>query len=418
MTFKEWKQWLRELPWILRWFVLVMLLRPLIDSFYFLKEVSPLLSPLYIVGVLTPVLVVVSIIRLPKPKRSKLDKYFNIWSFFVVLSALAILMYDPTNLDSIEYFLKLTLPVYIYYFLRRLIKTRNDLHGLLQTFLYSALFVASIFLYEVLINPIRVVESRGLERIQGSFGDVVSYGIYISFSFLIITYFYFANKQKIKLSKRTRALLIVGGLCVLGLFNIHHVASYIIFGSLTIIFMLYNLKGNQDSAILLILVIGIFIYLFGMDTIEEKLVPLVEKDVAVYQGAEDTSKLLHGRVGRWQKMWSIYWNQQPVGQFIGYPFNFEYAFHYVGVGSHNDYIRMLFFTGLFGLLAYLSLLYQVFVRARMIAISQRYLTFGALIILLLYSISITPTFYPPFMYVIMAIFAYVALPRTKKAIPG
>jgi len=200
-------------------------LRPIIDNLYFLKEISPFLSPLYIVGVLTPILTIVSMVKQPKPMQTTLDKYFKIWSIFMFIGILFVILFDPLSMISFEFLLKLSIPIYIYFFARIFIQNKQDLDGILTTFLFSGAFVAAILLYEVFFGAIRLVESRGMARIQGSFGDVVSYGIYLAFCFLIITYFYFSRKGEVPKMKRIRSVLIVGGLCLLTLINIHHIAS-------------------------------------------------------------------------------------------------------------------------------------------------------------------------------------------------
>ena len=184
MRFKDWKIWIKSKPWILKWFILLVLLRPIIDNLYFLKEISPFLSPLYIVGVLTPIIVVYVLAKFPKPKKSSFDKYFKIWSFFLLVGILFVIIFDPLSKDSFEFLLKLSLPIYLYFFVRVFIQNKRDLEGVLTTFLYSGGFVAVLLLYELLFGAIRIVESRGMERLQRSFGDVVSYGIYFVLYFL------------------------------------------------------------------------------------------------------------------------------------------------------------------------------------------------------------------------------------------
>ncbi|HRZ78170.1 MAG TPA: hypothetical protein P5248_12420, partial [Bacteroidales bacterium] len=63
MKHREWKHWVRSKPWALRWFIYLVLLRPVIDNLYYLKHVSPFLSPLYIVGVLSPLLALSALLR-------------------------------------------------------------------------------------------------------------------------------------------------------------------------------------------------------------------------------------------------------------------------------------------------------------------------------------------------------------------
>lgn len=391
-----------------------MLLRPIIDNLYFLKNISPFLSPLYIVGVLTPVLVIIAIAKRPKPKQSKLDKYFKIWSIFILIGIFFVILFDPLSMISFEYLLKLSIPIYIYFFARIFIQNKQDLDGILTTFLYSGVFVAAILLYEVFFGAIRLVESRGMERIQGSFGDVVSYGIYLAFCFLIATYFFFSRKGEVPKMKRIRTVLIVGGLCVLTLINIHHVASYTIFVGLLLLFMVFNFKANKGAAFVLSLLFFLVFYIFGQPIIEDKIAPLLETDISVYEGGLGSEKLMHGRVGRWTGMIDMFTDENVFSQFFGYPTSMEYSYHVVGVGSHNDYIRILFLSGYFGLFYYLVLLTIFYNRAKKMVLSSKYLAFGTLGILMLFSISIVPTYYPPFMYVVMSVFAFVALPKSQQ----
>lgn len=411
MKFKDWKIWLKSKSWTLKWFIILVLLRPIIDNLFFLKNISPFLSPLYWVGVLTPVLVIISLIKNPKPIQTNLDKYFKIWSVFIFIGIFFVILGDPLTMESLEFLLKLSIPIYLYFFARIFIQNKQDLDGFLTTFLYSGIFVAVILLYELVINPIRLVESRGMDRIQGSFGDVVSYGIYLTFCFLIATYFYFSRKREVPQFKRLRTVLIIGFLCVLTLINIHHVASYTIFFGLLLLFLVFNFKSNKGAALVLSFMIFLIFYFFAQPIIEEKVAPLLATDIEVYEGEQDSDRLMHGRVGRWSHMVDIFSNENIFAQFFGYPSTLKYSYSFVGVGSHNDFIRILFLSGYFGLLYYLVVLVIFYQRLKKLIGSTKYLAYGTLGILMLYSISITPTYYPPFMYIVMVVFAFVALPK-------
>lgn len=411
MKFKDWKIWLKSKSWTLKWFIILVLLRPVIDNLFFLKNISPFLSPLYWVGVLTPLLVIISLIKNPKPIQTNLDKYFKIWSVFIFIGIFFVILGDPLTMESLEFLLKLSIPIYLYFFARIFIQNKQDLDGFLTTFLYSGIFVAVILLYELVINPIRLVESRGMDRIQGSFGDVVSYGIYLTFCFLIATYFYFSRKREVPQFKRLRTVLIIGFLCVLTLINIHHVASYTIFFGLLLLFLVFNFKSNKGAALVLSFMIFLIFYFFAQPIIEEKVAPLLATDIEVYEGEQDSDRLMHGRVGRWSHMVDIFSNENIFAQFFGYPSTLKYSYSFVGVGSHNDFIRILFLSGYFGLLYYLVVLVIFYQRLKKLIGSTKYLAYGTLGILMLYSISITPTYYPPFMYIVMVVFAFVALPK-------
>jgi uncharacterized membrane protein len=394
---------------------MLVLIRPAVDNLYFLKEVSPLISPPYIVGVITPVLCVVAMLRYKFPASTSIERSYIGWSVMLCLAALLVLVQDPLSLLSIEFVLKLSMPVYLFFFLRIFIRDLRDLHGILTSFLYAAAIVAGILLYEVIINPISLEESRGLQRIQGSFGDVVSYGMYVVFSTAIAAYFYFSRQHVVQRSKLITLLAVVGLLSLVALLNIHHTATYAIFIMLFGLFFLFNLRHrNLGLGIALIAIACLGLTLFGTALISEKISPLIETDLAVYQGEKDTDQLLHGRVGRWRLMLNNFFAEPIHVQFFGLPMKFEPAFPYIGIGSHNDFFRIFFATGFVGIYFYLSFLWQLFRLLGTLAAAQRFLLYGVLITLLLYSISVTPTFYAPFLYFALSIFAFVLLPDNQR----
>lgn len=414
MSFKEWTAWISDLPWAFKWFPILIILRPIIDNLYFLKNISAYLSPPYLIGVATPLLCIYALIKYKLPKFQNADKAFLIYSILVLFSCLLLIFYDPFSLLSLEFAFKLSIPVYLYFFLRLLIIDLRDLHGILQSFLYAGIPVAFLLLFEVLVKPIAIQESRGMERIQAGFGDVVSYGMFITFALIAASYFFFARQHLISKSRRLALLIPVAVLALLGLFNIHHTASYTVFVMLFAIFILFNLKvKNRGVALAIIAIAGTILLFTGSQIIADQISPLIETDLQVYAGEQESDKLLHGRVGRWRNMLNEFSTQSVHIQFLGYPLAFTYVFHYIGSGSHNDFVRVLFTTGIVGLIVYLIVLYRFWQRRRYLASPQRYLHTVSFVALLFYSISVTPTMYAPFMYFIMAVFAYVALPQNK-----
>lgn len=399
---------------MLRWFPVLIVLRPIIDNLYFLKEVSPLLSPPYLVGAITPLLCIAALARFRFPKAGNIDKAFIPWAVMILINCGFLLFYDPFSLLTFEFVLKLALPVYLFFFLRVFITSKEDLDGILTSFLYSGIFVALLLLFEIFVRPISVQESRGLERIQGSFGDVVSYGMYIIFTLIVATYFYFVNRRSVSPGRRTALVVVVAVLGALGLVNIHHTATYTVFFLVVVLFVYHNFRrGSPIIAFSIIVVLGVAIDFAGSEIIDEKITPLVQTDLRVYAGEVDSDRLLHGRVGRWRMMLDRF-SAEPVSvQFLGYPLKFEYVYQYIGIGSHNDFVRILFATGIAGLIAYLVFLAAVFRKLRNLGPPQRYLLLAGFMALLLYGISVTPTMYAPFMYFILSAFAFVALPSER-----
>jgi O-antigen ligase len=410
MLLKEWKLWFRSLPWLLSWFVVLIIIRPLIDNFYYLKEVSPFLSPLYIVGVLTPVLSIIAISRIPLPNYSRLDTIMRIYGFFIFISCFFLLIGDFFSMNSLEFSLKLSLPVFLYFFCRRLIRSRKDLQGVLFAFAISSVFVIALLTYELIFNPISVHLSRGLERIQGNFADVSNYAFYATCGVLIAGYFYFDKKAEWTFRSRVILFLFFFALSLLISINIHHTASYAVIVTLFLIFLVNNLKDHKGGAVFFILMSTVLVYAFGKEAIDENILPLIETDIQVYEGEKESEALLHGRVGRWMSFLDEFSESGVVSQFIGMPAGMDNPYKYISKGAHNDYLRVLMFTGYIGITTYLIFLGSVFMRALKRGTETRFLGLGAFAIISMYSVSTTPSLYAPLLYVLIPVISFLAIP--------
>lgn len=414
LNFKEWKIWYNSKAFTTKWFVVLVLLRPIIDNFYFLKNVSPLLSPLYLVGVLTPLLVFHTFNKTKKGANSVIDSSFFLLTACTLLSTFMVFLYDPVSIEGLQFIVKLPMIIYLFYYCRRIVTSKEDLERLMQTFIYSTFFVVVILLYEVIVNPFKVEYSRGLERIQGNFADVTNYGFYATISFLCITYFFMKSKKTASSEQRFSWLLGSVAFSALVLFKINHTASWGVFIALSVLFAFYTIRINKVGGLLFIFFVGVVGYVYFADTINAKIAPLIETDLMVLNGEKDEGRLFHGRMSRWDGMLDEFSNFSPAAQFLGMPMNFEYSFHYIGTGSHNDFLRMLFFTGYIGLLAYIIFLINILIKVRYFETLQQYVVYGIAIVICLYSITTNPTFYAPVMYIALPIFAFVALPKSSR----
>jgi len=273
--------------------------------------------------------------------------------------------------------------------------------------------VIGIFLFEIFVNPVKVQHTRGLERIQGTYGDIMNYAIYMSLGFLTMCYFFLRNKSKGSNVRSNRSIIIAIVLSLACLFKISHTASYGVFLVILMLFIVFNLKTNKSAGVMLIVVVGSLGYFFGASTIEEKIAPLIQTDIAVYEGTKSNERLFHGRMGRWLGMLEEYSEYSVPAQLFGMPLILKETYPYVGTGSHNDFVRILFFTGFFGLLVYVMILINIFRRLRYLCPSDYFLTIGTFMILFMYSISTCPTLYAPMVYIIYSVICYISLPKSK-----
>jgi hypothetical protein len=401
---------MRSKPWYLKWFIFLILIRPLIDSFYFLKDISPFISPLNWAGVLTPLLSIPAITRY-RHNNNRVHQLFNIWSILIIINTLFVLFKAIDLLSMSQWVLKLSLPVYLFAFLRIFIRNKFDLTGILTTFLYACLIAAVMMLYEILFKPLQIEYSRGIERISGGYADVMNYAIYLNFGFLIVAYFYFTYKNtRNGLKIGFPFLLMIGFFCIVGLVRISHVVSYAVFSSLILIFVISIARKYTLISLFLVGIFWAMISLFGNAFYQEKIDPLVDKEFQVINGERKESQLFHGRMYRWQYAWANFKESPIMAWVIGYSYSTSDPFFNIGIGIHDDYLRIFYFTGLLGLFLYLLFLFTLWKRRRYLFHNDRFLLSGALAMLILYSVSTTPSFYPNFLYVLFSIFAFVSLP--------
>ncbi|MDX1420586.1 MAG: hypothetical protein R3181_11515, partial [Rubricoccaceae bacterium] len=416
MNVREWKAWLGELPWSLRWFVWLVLLRPLLDTLYFLKDISPFLSPLYIVGVLTPVAVVASFYAksFPKANRSALDAMMGGWGWLLALSSLTmvVLFLSP---GSLEIGLKIMVPVFLYFFCRHLIRSRRDLVGLLTTFLYSTAVPFLMLLYERLFSPLgALVYTRQYERYGGLYADVVSYAMYSVGAMLVVCYFFLAQPPYAKFRTHVFRLLVVSGLFVVALMSVHHAASYGVGGAIILLLIVHSVGSGRFTIPLVVLFVTTLGFLVVGDTIAERVEVMYKTDLAVISGEKEVDAAFHGRMSRWQ-VYLDYWGTMPAAaKMFGAPLSgaSEGTLNSMLLGGiHSDYLRVMFASGVVGMLLYLLFYGGVLLRALVARWAERYLIVAAVAVVLMYSITIVPTLYAPLMYFCLPIFAYAALPR-------
>ena len=70
---------------------------------------------------------------------------------------------------------------------------------------------------------------------------------------------------------------------------------------------MFNVKSKNQPVVIVAVIAAVIVTAYwGNQVITEKITPLLETDIAVYSGEQDSDKLLHGRVGRWRLMLEIF----------------------------------------------------------------------------------------------------------------
>ncbi len=417
MTFKEWLKWYKEVPWAVKWFVILILLRPIIDNFYKLKEVSPFLSPLYIVGALTPALIFFSVIskKLKRVKHSGVGTSFFIFGLLVSVNWIILDIIFP-SLDTFGNSIKAITPTILLFYLMYIIRSQRDLHGIMVTFLYSGIYLVVLLVYEYLfgsISGIRVSEGRGGgERFTGFYNDMMNYATYITGAMLISCYFYLRNVySSVKSKNYTLKFAGVLFICVMGLIGIKHVSTWAVCFAIFTLLALFNLKNFKGFFVLLFFS-GIFFAFFGEEIYIKQIEPLIGKEINVASGNYDLAGGLNGRIGRWERYFDIWFNDLPwYSRIIGVPTSGEPISRVMcSSGMHNDYVRNLFSAGILGLFFYLVFLTLIVYRSTHFKTPEKFLIMGSVLALLMHSVSTVPLAYSSYIYLFLSIFSFALLP--------
>ena len=372
---------------------------------------------MYIVGILTPLFIIFSFLSKKFPQKIKsliCDLNFGMWSLLVAFN-LSLLFLIDSGFEVISDVLKYSTPLILFYFFRHFIRSKVDLIGVLQTFLYSAYIPAILLVYELLfgaISPEYLSEGRGGgARIQGGYADIMNYAIYATGALLIQFYFFLrSNKLKAVTSKKTINLILVIIMSFVAFISIKQTSSWAVALFLFALFIFYNLKSIKGF--LIILLISPLLFFIGFNTFKDKIEPLIEKEYKVIEGDAGIERSFNGRMTRWIKYFEI-WTEMPLSSnLLGAPLsNEKEAPTMISGGMHSDFVRVLFLSGVIGFLLYLSFLMVIFKRGFGLPVPEKFLIISAVGATLLYSVSATPLLYVPYLYYILPIFSYAALPK-------
>lgn len=410
MSFRTWRQWLRALPWPMQWFAWLVLVRPIIDVFWFVKDVSPALSPLNIVGVLTPVAILASLFSSGLRRRTYTfaDGVMFVWAGLLFFNALAGLTFGVTD-TMLEISLRMTYPAFLYIYAIHLVRSRTDLHGFLTTFLYSTAFPFAMLLYEQGVSPLsNTVVTRGFERYEGLYADVNSYAAYVSGAFLVSAFFFMEQNAVLSVKKRGLFLAIIGALTIVGLLSMHHAASWAVCGTVAMLLALHTLGKGHARLAIVFLVICLPGYLLLGETIASRVEMMFGREMKALQGETPFEGAFHGRMTRWERQLASWQNMPAEAKILGIAAVVEPTADRVGAGIHNDYLRILFSSGVLGLTLYLAFFLIVFIKTLARSAAERFLVRGTMAVVLLYSVSGTVTTSLPLLYLAITILAYGA----------
>ncbi|WP_412560016.1 O-antigen ligase family protein [Winogradskyella sp. MIT101101] len=389
---KTFKKWFATRPINLKWMLLVILVFPMFAATWEMKKSSGF-SPLQLLGLLVFAFAFMSIIS-KKTKAPNLFFLFYVFLFLLITNLLLVFFYEG-SFSQFGDTIRTILPFLLFFYFRKHLNSVIDIEGFLITFLIASVFPISTLYYEILFNPIREVyntASRGGGlRLSGFYADLFGYMSHLICGFICYCYFY------IKYSKRKSkhfifsnvGFLFVLLICLIGIYNLRHQASWAV--SLILLSMFVYFIRKQVSAfqlfVFFIIALGVGGYFYT-----QIFETLFAKDIAVYEGGAKETAALNGRVYLWKKYYAFWENFNVLGQWIGAGFaQHEKSSVMMSGGMHNDYVRFFFSTGIIGILCYVSfLIYLIKKTLKTRIVEFKFLLLASVIVILMYSISALP----------------------------
>jgi len=405
INFRSWLFWLKNITWSKKWFVLVILLKPIIDMFWDSKD-SGFFSPPQLLGVIFPFIALIS--TLGERNRLESPPYLKILFVIIFTNDVITILLEPSLIMFGELIRHVTFIV-IFYYMIYFLNSEKNFQMFLHTFLYSCVIPFSILFYEILvgpINPSQLTASRGGGmRYNGGYADIMTYAIYFLGSFVIINYYFLKRILEKRIFLKNKWYWTIFIISIIGLFFIKLTAAWSIFGAILLLLFLYQARKSKGLIYLaFLLIIGVA---FAGDLMVAEINPLLNKEMNVIEGRAGYETSFNGRMSRWIRYFEI-WEQMPSEVvFIGVAVSgFKEAPIMASGGMHNDFVRMLFHVGLIGLILYLLFFFHLTLNASRILPSDRFLLFSGIMVIMLFSISAVPTIYFTLQYLTMAIFVH------------
>ncbi len=417
-------------------FLALILLRPFIDCFWWVKESNPLLSPLNWAGVLPVLLITFYFLMKLKDIRRKdkgilfnnryssfvirFSKIFLAFSVLLLINAAALVLlnmhsYNNAFMQSISIGLRIiSYPLFFLYLYTLIPKINFDL--LMKVFLISTLFPFLMITYEIIFGPVNPYTPGGREfdRYRGLYADGINYTIYWLIGLITSAYFYLKNNSKSNIGyhqpgkKRFSAnyllltpyfLLLTFVICLsaISLFYLNQAVAYFVFAFLFTVILIFVYKKNKLHFLTLSLILILILLLVYLPEIE-KPASLFVVDAEIIKGNVEIIHGANGRVWIWLEGLKQL-NELPFYSWLfGAGLSQTVSLKYFSAGAHSDYIRILFSTGLAGLLLYLVFIGTLFKGFKSLLPENKFLLLSVIGSLLLFSVTHTPTIYLPFVY--------------------
>ena len=395
--------------------IFIIILKPLINSLW---DTSLPFVDVTLLQFTSIIIVMILTKGLLNKTLHKISNIANILFFLftiIYVSNIFFVLVNNLDLSSMKFLVKASVFPLSFFYAKKNINTYNDFVVILNAFIKSIVPAIIVGVFDIFIIGSYQL-NRGLQRYDSSFGDIANIGLHINIVILIMNFHllkFSKNNQMKNNIHITYLTFFIFSLVMLT--KISHSSSFAVFIAINILFLMIRLKVDIFKSLLILLFSSVSILLAFGDWIKTFYKNFLSKEVnafldgEIFNNIEDMTYLFHGRVGRWLRYIEDFSQVSTFKKYFGgyaidYPYVFEHALH-------NDFFRIFMSTGYINFIIYgFFLLYLIFCSLNMKDYSEKYLLLGILFIIILYSITLTPTSYVD----VCIIFSTISLFLLKK----
>ncbi|KPJ72628.1 hypothetical protein AMJ52_05755 [candidate division TA06 bacterium DG_78] len=335
-------------------FLLLFFVRPIID-FYWNKPLFGLKNPLYIIGGIV-VLLMIMFILIRKINFLKIP-YSGLIIFFLLTQLIAFIMTIFTNsqawFNASLIFMKIISGFLFFLAMPFIFKTKKDIDSLINIILLSTIIPLAISFYVWFrgdpgifsayfsggeeIGRGVIILSQGLQRLSGLYQGT----FYIAFLILLVLFFGTFKLYFLKDNKWRNMLLIYMLISLIPLYQTYFRAGWGM--ALVGMGVWFLLKNKKFSFIFLI--VGVILFFLFSESAQFRFT----NEFAFLRGTGEFENIGSGRGSEWLRYIDIYFHQfSPLEKLFG---------KMGAIGNpENQFLYLLVTTGIFGLLGYFVLM--------------------------------------------------------------
>lgn len=406
------RQYMKEVGWPVGIWLLLLLLRPVIDTTWDWKHGALGFSPLQLVGAGLPAFFVWALWLRRGELRGLLRGQWEMlaWGVLLLVASVAAVIVQP-DAEAAGAALKFVLPPlavgFGYVYLRDERVLRLAAVALALAGIVPLLFV----LYELIVGPMATSIRGGVPRFTGPYAQSSVYGMHFSLMLLGLGWLVLRGGG-VWLWALLAAVAVMGFAAAF----IVHVSSWVVLLALVMLILAVLIWRSrwQHAALLGAVVVLSTVTGFTLRP-EHTYHWVLMRDVEIIEGKFPAEQFANSRGAIWARNMDDFSRLPWCARLFGSSLSGRNYFGATAFGAHNDFLRVLVLTGVVGLLLYLFWLIRVGVVVGKGRGERRLLGAGAMIVLLGYSVALTPTYIVPLVTAVLPLLGALRYARPADA---